>query len=76
VSLHFDENVSRRRVELLKADYPGRTHLDDLGLRGVQDSAIWDLAKAKSLVLVTKDDDRRYRRRRFVDSTCRADSTW
>lgn len=57
MSLLFDENVSRRLVDLLKAEYPGCTHLEDLGLRGAQDSKIWELAKARSLALVTKDDD-------------------
>jgi predicted nuclease of predicted toxin-antitoxin system len=57
LSLLFDENVSRRLVDLLKAEYPGSTHLEDLGLRGAQDSDIWELAKARSLALVTKDDD-------------------
>jgi predicted nuclease of predicted toxin-antitoxin system len=57
VSLLFDENVSWRLVDLLKKEYPGSTHLESLGLRGAQDSAIWDVAKAKNLALVTKDDD-------------------
>jgi len=35
LKLLFDENLSPRLVELLAADFPGCTHIEILGMRGV-----------------------------------------
>jgi predicted nuclease of predicted toxin-antitoxin system len=57
VKLLVDENLSRRLVTLLAAWYPGSAHVEDLGLAGAPDRALWTRAAADDFVLVTKDED-------------------
>jgi predicted nuclease of predicted toxin-antitoxin system len=45
VKLLFDENVSYRLAQSLSNDFPGRTHVTTVGLRGADDSQIWDYAR-------------------------------
>ena len=64
MKLLFDENVSRKLVGLLEAEYPGSAHVRDLGLRGAPDRRIWDHARENAFVIVSKDDD--FRQRSFL----------
>jgi predicted nuclease of predicted toxin-antitoxin system len=57
LKLLLDENLSRRLVPLLQAEYPGSTQVALIGLEQESDKAIWDYAKHHDYVLVSKDDD-------------------
>jgi predicted nuclease of predicted toxin-antitoxin system len=64
VKLLLDENLSPRLGPLIAAAFPLSVHVEHLGLRGAPDGALWDLARAESLVIVSKDDD--FRQRSFL----------
>lgn len=55
--LLLDENLSWRLVERLRPAFPGTCHADELGLRGANDIALWDMARRGGFMLVSKDDD-------------------
>jgi len=57
VKLLFDENLSPRLIELLAAEFPDRTHVERLGMRGASDAAIWAHALDHGFVNVSKDND-------------------
>jgi predicted nuclease of predicted toxin-antitoxin system len=65
VKLLFDANVSHKLVRGLASDYPGSTHVRDVGLRGAQDHQIWDQARVHGFVIVSKDTD--FRERSYVE---------
>lgn len=65
MKLLFDENLSRKLVALLSAEYPGSVHVRDAGLRGAPDERIWDYARDQNCIVVSKDDD--FRQRGFVE---------
>jgi predicted nuclease of predicted toxin-antitoxin system len=45
MKLLFDENLSRKLVELVQDLFPGSVHVTDVGLsRGTPDGEIWDYA--------------------------------
>jgi len=60
MSLLFDQNLSRRLVGLLVADYPGSEHVESAGLLGADDRAVWNYAAGKGLIVVSKDSDFRH----------------
>jgi predicted nuclease of predicted toxin-antitoxin system len=55
--LLFDENLSRRLVHVLSDIYPGSVHVASLDLLSSPDLAIWEIARAQGLVIVTTDAD-------------------
>lgn len=57
MKLLFDENVSPRLVRALASFYPGSWHVDDVGLHGHPDLAIWQCAGRQDFIIVSKDDD-------------------
>ena len=57
MKLLLDENLSRRLVARLTADFPETTHVEDIGLLGQPDTSIWDYAASKGFIVVSKDDD-------------------
>lgn len=57
MKLLFDENLSFRLVDRLRADYPGAMHVDQAGLRGMSDHRVWQYARENGYTLVSKDDD-------------------
>jgi predicted nuclease of predicted toxin-antitoxin system len=61
VKLLFDENLSPHLVGLVRDEYPGSTHVRDVGLRGASDPRIWEHARDNGFVIVSKDDDFRQR---------------
>ncbi len=65
MKLLFDENLSPRLIELLRAEYPGSGHVRDAGLTGAPDARIWDHARDHGLAIVSKDDD--FRQRSFLE---------
>lgn len=65
VKLLFDENVSPRLTDLLRAEYPDSAHVRDVGLAGQSDLEIWDHAHDHGFTIVSKDDD--FRQRSFFE---------
>lgn len=65
MKLLFDENVSPRLPELLRAEYPDSAHVRDVGLAGHSDLQIWDHAHDYGFTIVSKDDD--FRQRSFLE---------
>ena len=61
----FDANVSHKLVRSLAGDYPGSTHVRDVGLRGAEDRQIWDHARGHGFAIVSKDID--FRERSYVE---------
>lgn len=57
MKLLLDENLSRRMIPFLQADYPGSTQIALLGMERATDREVWEYAKANGFVLVTKDSD-------------------
>lgn len=57
MSLLFDQNLSRRLVGLLAAEYPGSEHVFAAGLAVVDDRTIWAYAAGRGLTVVSKDAD-------------------
>ena len=65
MKLLFDENVSPRLPRTLASEFPGSTHVRDAGLRGAEDSQIWDYARNQGFGIVSKDSD--FRERSYVE---------
>ena len=57
MKLLLDENLSRRLVLTLGMHFPGTRHVEDVGLQGCPDRAVWDYAAVEGYVLVSKDND-------------------
>ena len=57
MKLLFDENLSHKLVQLLADQFPGSTHVRQLGLATADDDVIWEHAKRGSLAIVSKDSD-------------------
>jgi len=57
VKLLLDENLSRRLVSDLQAEFPGSTQVALVGLGQANDRGIWEYAKLHDYVIVTKDED-------------------
>ena len=55
--LLFDENLSRRLVRLLQADYPESAHVAPCGLATELDAAVFRYAAVQGFVLVTSNRD-------------------
>ncbi len=60
MSLLFDQNLSRRLVLLLAAEYPGSEHVESVGLLGADDLTVWHYAAGWGLMVVSKDSDFRH----------------
>jgi predicted nuclease of predicted toxin-antitoxin system len=60
MSLLFDQNLSRRLVGLLAAEYPGSEHVEKAGLLGADDLTVWHNAAGRGLMVVSKDSDFRH----------------
>src|SRR6266404_1095833 len=57
MKLLFDENLSRKLVELVRDLFPGSAHVTQVGLSsGTSDLEIWEYAKRNSFV-ITADTD-------------------
>jgi predicted nuclease of predicted toxin-antitoxin system len=57
VKLLLDENLSRRLVPALQADFPGTTQVALVGLERATDEALCAYAAEHGFVICTKDDD-------------------
>ena len=57
MKLLFDENLSHKLLPLITDSFPDSQHVRELGLKGRTDEDIWEYAKTKGFVLVSKDKD-------------------
>ena len=57
MKLLFDENLPPSLAAAVQGLWPGSTHMHQCGLGASDDGFIWDHAKAKGFVIVTKDSD-------------------
>ena len=64
MKLLFDENLSRRLVDLLAAEFPGSSHPDLIGIPGATDTGLWNYALQHGFTIVSKDND--FRQRAFL----------
>ena len=64
MKLLFDENLSRKLVSQLTAEFPDSTHVSSIGLESADDDSVWDYAARNGLVIVSKDSD--FRQRSFL----------
>ena len=49
MSLLFDQNLSRRLVGMLAAEYPGSEHVEGAGLLGADDLTVWQYAAGRGM---------------------------
>jgi predicted nuclease of predicted toxin-antitoxin system len=57
MKLLFDENLSHKLLRLIADSFPDSQHVRELGLKGTTDKNIWEYAKTKGFVIVSKDKD-------------------
>jgi predicted nuclease of predicted toxin-antitoxin system len=57
VKLLFDHNLSFKLVDRLSDLYPDSDHVYKVGLDKVDDTDIWEYARANDFIIVTKDAD-------------------
>ena len=57
MKLLFDENLSPKLVRMLSGAFPKSKHVEELGMRGGTDRAIWEHARVHGFVIVSKDND-------------------
>lgn len=55
--LLFDEHLSPKLCDSLAVEFPGSIHVHQVGLGNENDQMIWEFAREKDLVIVTKDSD-------------------
>ena len=60
MKLLFDQNLSRHLVQALSAIYPDSSHVASCGLETADDRAVWNYAKERDFVIVSKDTDFHY----------------
>ncbi|MGH7871040.1 MAG: DUF5615 family PIN-like protein [Candidatus Binatia bacterium] len=53
----FDQNLSPRLPRILADIYPESVHVREIGMRDATDTAIWEYAKTKDFLIVSKDSD-------------------
>ena len=61
MKLLFDANLSPALAVRVRAEYPERVHVRDVGLRAAADTTIWEYARANGFAIVSKDTDFRER---------------
>lgn len=64
MKLLFDQNLSPRLVEALSALFPGSGHVSHFGLQHRDDEVVWNYARERDFVIVSKDSD--FRQRSFL----------
>ena len=55
--LLLDENLSRRIIPFIEADFPGSTQVTMIGMERATDEEIWRYARENGYRIVTKDAD-------------------
>lgn len=57
MKLLFDQNLSHRLARALADLFPDSLHVRDVGLRAADDPVVWDYARQRGFVIVSKDAD-------------------
>jgi predicted nuclease of predicted toxin-antitoxin system len=57
VKLLFDENLSHKLPHRLADMFPDSLHVRDVGMRAADDPSVWNYAKARGFIIVSKDAD-------------------
>jgi Uncharacterized protein conserved in bacteria len=57
MKLLFDENLSRKLVPLLAAEYPGSIHVEHASLLEADDVTVWTYAASNGFIIASKDSD-------------------
>jgi predicted nuclease of predicted toxin-antitoxin system len=57
VKLLFDQNLAPSLAQRLEELFPGSSHVRLVGLERAADSEIWEYARSRAFVIVTKDWD-------------------
>lgn len=57
MKLLLDENLSPRLCRLLQQDFEEVRHVRDYALVSSEDGSIWDLARSRGFLIVTRDRD-------------------
>ena len=57
MKLLFDQNLSHRLVRLLASEFPHSEHVRHVGMDKAPDGPVWDYAKERGFVIVSKDSD-------------------
>ena len=57
MKLLLDENLSPNLAQLLADLFPGSAHVGDCGLGAASDEEVWEFAKKRGFVVVSKDSD-------------------
>ncbi len=57
MKLLLDENLSRRILPFLEADFPGSSQVALIGLERASDESVWRYAKDNGFCIVSKDAD-------------------
>ena len=57
MKLLFDENLPPSLVGAVQDQYPGSAHVHNCGLGASDDAMIWEYAKDRDFIIVTKDSD-------------------
>jgi predicted nuclease of predicted toxin-antitoxin system len=57
VRLLFDEQLSEELSQQLHDVFPDSLHVRQVGAGGAPDAAVWQLARERGYVLITKDED-------------------
>ncbi len=64
MKLLFDQNISPRLVSQIADLFPGSAHIRDFGLQRADDETVWNLARERDFIIVSKDSD--FRQRSFL----------
>ena len=57
MKLLLDQNLSRKLVKKIARQFPGSSHVIFCNLERADDGVIWNYAREKGFVIVTKDAD-------------------
>jgi predicted nuclease of predicted toxin-antitoxin system len=57
MKLLFDENLSPKLPHRLADLFPNSLHVRDVGMKATIDPIVWDYAKDRNLMIVSKDAD-------------------
>jgi predicted nuclease of predicted toxin-antitoxin system len=63
----FDQNLSHRLAIQLASEFPGSTHVRDVGLAAAPDPDVWAFAAANGFVIASKDND--FQQRTLLDGS-------
>ena len=57
MKLLFDHNLSHKLVGRLDDVFPDSEHVRHVGLQEASDHAVWEYARSKDFIIVSKDED-------------------